>query len=82
MESETLHQAATLSVPLLWLVSAIVVLGGAFIAVIGTWLSREMRRNDGEHEQLKRQIDRVLRRVDYIIMHNTPAIPQFKEEEG
>lgn len=68
----------TTTVPLGWLIAVAAVLGGATVSLAWWWLKSEFTRLDGQHSELTKNVARVHRRLDYLIIKLLPNDP-FRE---
>ena len=67
----------TTTVPIGWLIALGVF---AFLGLIA-WLKREFARLDGQHAELRGDVGKVHKRVDWLIMKLLPGHPYLEKED-
>ena len=70
------------TVPLVWIITVIVLLGGTIITLFVWWLRTEFARLDGQHADLKSNISGVHKRVDWLIFKLLPGHPYEEDDHG
>jgi len=61
---------------------------GVIFALIATlvggavaWIHQLFQRNDRDHGQIHKGVDRVGRKIDHILIHHNPKMPPFEDKE-
>ena len=62
-------------VPIEWLLG----MAGLLMAGFLYWLREKFSHNDKTHEQIGTSVTRVEDKVDHIITHHRPQMPEFEE---